>query len=335
MVAATEREMKNLSNRSAIGFLFAGVLLTSVWVTAAGPGDPTALFPYAGYMEENGQPVNGMVDLEFSLFTQATDGTAAWTEEQLAEPVFGGRFSTALGRNEDLPRSLLQNNGLYLEVGVRPMGSTDPYVVMGTRQRLLSVPFAARGIEADDALRADFSTVAGVAESLEPQSQYTLSASGFDREAITGINADNTGLTAAFGGGGSTVISAGERANLENNGYIPSPSTESLLLHADGAIEFWPGAQGLGSGASPSVVLGTNGRATFRDGVNVETDLRVPMGGSLPTGGDSVPESYLSNGVSCTVGQISVFRPSAQASQDSLCYCGNVDGNVAWVCFNP
>ncbi len=329
--------MEILKNRGAAGFLFAGVLLTSVWVTAAGPGEATTLFPYAGYLEENGQPVNAMVDLQFSLYTQAVDGTAAWTEEQLAEPVMGGRFSTALGRNEDLARTLVQNNGLYLEVGVRPMGSTDPYMVLGTRQRLLSVPYAARGVEADNAATADFATTAGVAETIDAQPSYTLTASGIEREALTALAADGNGMNVALGAGGTTVISAGERSNLENNGYIPSANLERLLLHADRGIDFWTGAQNLGAGASPSVTFDQSGIATFREGLEVTGgNLRVPVLSQIETGGDSVPECYLADSAgNCTVGEISVRRPSAQSTQDSLCYCGNIDGVTAWVCFNP
>ena len=88
-----------------------------------------------------GQPIDGSVQLDFYLYNavDAADGAHVWTQ-QITTPVSAGYYSVQLG-NADL-EEVLDNEALWMEVRV----NNEP---LSGRQRLGSVPFAARAANTD------------------------------------------------------------------------------------------------------------------------------------------------------------------------------------------
>ncbi len=103
-------------------------------------------FTYQGRLTSNGQPINGFLDLRFSLWSDPVDGQAigaAWESSDVHAS--GGLFTT----NVDFGVDPFNGRATWLEVEVRdPAGSVEPYVALNPRQPLSAVPYAlqTRGI---------------------------------------------------------------------------------------------------------------------------------------------------------------------------------------------
>jgi hypothetical protein len=112
----------------------------------AAPASPsTTTIGYQGRLaDSDGVPIEGTVDLQFSLYATDTDPTPLWGPEiHTAVPVHDGLFSVSLGGPAGgLPLSLLGGD-LWLEVTVA--GET-----LSPRQRLGSVPYAMQALTVPD-----------------------------------------------------------------------------------------------------------------------------------------------------------------------------------------
>lgn len=99
----------------------------------------TPSFSYRGYIEEQGAPVTGFVDLEFEVFDALENGTP------LAAPIVfdtvgveAGEFSQVL----DFGDAPFIGERVWLEVRVRPTDSGEPFTTLSPRQELRAVPYA-------------------------------------------------------------------------------------------------------------------------------------------------------------------------------------------------
>lgn len=92
----------------------------------------------------DGEPIQGPVDLIFTLYDSPSDGTAVWTESQNSIAVQGGVYEVALGSVLPLDAAVLANAPLHLEVTVD--GET-----LSPRFPLLAVPYAIKAQEAQTA----------------------------------------------------------------------------------------------------------------------------------------------------------------------------------------
>ncbi|MBN9688759.1 MAG: VCBS repeat-containing protein [Verrucomicrobia bacterium] len=100
----------------------------------------TTSFTYQGRLEDDGNPVTGLYDFEFHLYS---------TEQ--GEPAFASPLSLPrVGVTNGLFSVLLdfgpQFNGgaQYLEVRVRPAGNSGAYAVLRPRQQVTAAPYASR-----------------------------------------------------------------------------------------------------------------------------------------------------------------------------------------------
>ena len=106
-------------------------------VAIAAPVTPR-LIPYRGYLEKDGAPVTGTVDMQFSLWIDPTSTNTSlrvWSENQYGVSVVQGNFNVALGSMTTITLAMLQKPQLYLEITVA--GST-----LQGRQQILTVPYA-------------------------------------------------------------------------------------------------------------------------------------------------------------------------------------------------
>lgn len=149
------------------GLVLGAVLLTAGLRAQTATGTSEAI-PYHGYLEENGDPVEGKKYFTFCLSRAAADTDCIWSESHTLD-VAAGRFSALLGSINSLDTYLQQSGNLYIGVtvdsvtsGGQPSGSP---VALEGKQLLGSVPFARRaapgkGFAVDGAVSASSLSVA-------------------------------------------------------------------------------------------------------------------------------------------------------------------------------
>src|SRR5690606_14005054 len=114
-------------------FLVALALLAPA-VPALAQGRPPATLSYQGYVEQNGEPVDGTRTLRFGLYEGPSGGAPLWSEVQPGVPISDGIFSVTLGAVTPLPVEEFYQ-ALWLEVAV---GTT----ILSPRTALTAAPYA-------------------------------------------------------------------------------------------------------------------------------------------------------------------------------------------------
>ncbi len=109
-------------------------------------------FTYQGQLLDNGAPATGEYDFRFTLYDVAEDdsplsGTTPLTLTTV--PVTRGLFTVQLDFG-----NIFGNQQLYLEIAVRPGGSSDAFSTLTPRQVITPVPYARYAIQAGNATTA-------------------------------------------------------------------------------------------------------------------------------------------------------------------------------------
>ena len=99
--------------------------------------DPGTAFTYQGYLTQSQEPANGSFDLFFSLYDDPEAGVQVGTPLSRTIPITDGLFAVELDFG-----SVFDGTPLWLEVGVRPAGQTEPFTPLLPRQHLTPVPFS-------------------------------------------------------------------------------------------------------------------------------------------------------------------------------------------------
>jgi hypothetical protein len=86
-------------------------------------------------LDAGGSPVNGAVDLTFTLYDAPSAGNPLWTESHPSVQVVDGVYDVPLGATSPLTPGLLSAGSVYLEIEVS--GET-----LSPRRQLLAVPYA-------------------------------------------------------------------------------------------------------------------------------------------------------------------------------------------------
>jgi hypothetical protein len=129
-------------------------LLAAASLTLSAYAQSSTAFTYQGFLRENGQPANGTYDLRFALFDSADGGN------QIGSVVFVNNVTVADGlfTVEVNFGTTPFNTGArrWIEIGVRPGGSTGGHSLLTPRIELTPVPYAiyAQNI-ADNAVSAN------------------------------------------------------------------------------------------------------------------------------------------------------------------------------------
>jgi hypothetical protein len=122
--------------------LFAGLLL---FAAAAVVLAQTTALTYQGKLTDSGNPANGNFDLQFKLFDALSGGNQQGST--LTNPtvqVAGGIFNV----NLDFGSNVFTGAARFLEIGVRPAGSPNPYTILAPRQPITSSPYAIQTLNA-------------------------------------------------------------------------------------------------------------------------------------------------------------------------------------------
>ncbi|NVB82905.1 MAG: collagen-like protein [Kofleriaceae bacterium] len=102
---------------------------------------PMKLAHQGRLFDAGGSPVEGSIDVTYTLYTKATGGTSLWTEHESAE-VIDGYFASVLGDGTNLTADVFANENLYLSVTINGEELLP-------RTQLVSAPYA---IVANDAV---------------------------------------------------------------------------------------------------------------------------------------------------------------------------------------
>lgn len=118
--------------------------LTMTFAPAALAQSPGSAFTYQGHLDNNGEPVNGTADLQFTLWNSGVTGGGVQVGPTLtlnAAQITGGFFSA----NLDFGATAWDGNQRWLEVASRVPAGGGTFSVM-PRQPVLPVPYALRAV---------------------------------------------------------------------------------------------------------------------------------------------------------------------------------------------
>jgi len=129
----------------------------------------TASFTYQGKLSDSGNPANGNYDLQFKLYDALTGGGQIGVRMRTDVPVTGGIFTVQL----DFAVGGFSGLDRFLEIGVRPAGSPNPFTILSPRQPITSTPYAFHSLSSEF---ADVATTATNANQLgvAAANQYVL-----------------------------------------------------------------------------------------------------------------------------------------------------------------
>ncbi len=179
-------------------------------------------FTYQGRLTDTGSPAEGIYEMEFTLHDSAADPNELGTFSPGIVDVAGGYFTVAV----DFGSSVFNGDARWLEIGVRPQGSADPFTVLAPRQEVTPTPYAlqTRGIFVNNLLNVGIGT-------LSPAGKLHVDGG----EAMDGTPGGGLFFKAQDGGDGWV---------MQNDG---ADGGDILLLPGEGGEEFdrgIPGADG-------------------------------------------------------------------------------------------
>jgi len=140
-----------MSVKKSIFALFVGLIVV-LMATSTASARPLADtvgtgFTYQGHLMDGGNPANGSYDFHFSLYNAASSGAQVGsTLTQTGVTVSNGLFTVQLDFG-----SVFDGTALYLQVAVRPGGSSGSYTPLTPLQPLSATPYAQYALAAGNA----------------------------------------------------------------------------------------------------------------------------------------------------------------------------------------
>ncbi len=111
----------------------------------------TTAFTYQGRLNDGGNPANGNYDMQFRLFDNSSVGQGTQQGATITNPtvsVSSGAFAVSLDFGAPVFASGADR---YLEVSIRPAGSSGAYTTLAPRQKLTSSPYSVRSNSSNSA----------------------------------------------------------------------------------------------------------------------------------------------------------------------------------------
>jgi len=106
----------------------------------------TTAFNFQGRLSDGANPANGNFELQFALFDSAAGGIQiSSTVTRPSVAVTNGIFSTQL----DFSATAFSGAARFIEIGVRPTGTTNPFTILTPRQQVLSSPYSIKAKNSD------------------------------------------------------------------------------------------------------------------------------------------------------------------------------------------
>jgi len=210
------------------------LLLASLAVFAQEPSRTEPVVPsfvkYSGVLADGGgRPLEGAVEVTFSLYKEQQGGAALWMESQKVEADSGGNYTVALGltTSQGLPASLFVG-GEARWLGIQIAGQAEQPRVM-----LLAVPYAMKA--------GDAATLGGL-----PPSAFMMMGNGLTNTAtaapaveattVTGTSAPPASLNVTTTGGTANTIPLFTTSNNIQNSILTQTGTTAVNVR--GKLDF-------------------------------------------------------------------------------------------------
>lgn len=205
-------------------------------------------FTYQGKLEESGQAVTGVYDIQFQLFNGPTllnflQSTVVVEDVQVTNGLFTAKVDFG---------PLFSGAGRWIALGVRPGSSTGAFTVLADRQELTPAPYAI-------GLALPYSGAYSAASPLFTLNQLgaagamVLSATGGDTLTVTASNGAAINATSTTGGNAINAVSNSTAASIRG-------------ANAAGGVAVYgqiSGASAASAAALYGYSLGSNGRGLF------------------------------------------------------------------------
>jgi hypothetical protein len=261
-------------------------------VLAPGLFAQTTAFTYQGRLNQSGSPaVNGIYDMQFSLFNVASGGATIAGPLSSTLGVTGGLFTASL----DFTATPFTGQNLWLQIAVRTNG-VGSYNNLTPRQPLTSSPYAIRSLNAGTAATATTATGVG--------------ANGVNSAAI-----QNASITGAKIANGQVVRSL--------NGM-----RDDLSIVAGPNITLTPGAGTLTLGSSAWSLTGNAGTTPGLNYFGASDGAQVRL---HATGGFLVDETTPSLSFGSQVRQmLNLWSTGYGIGVQAATLYQRTDGNFAW-----
>jgi hypothetical protein len=280
---------------------------------------------YQGLLHDNGAPANGAYEMQFRLFDALTGGAQRGaTHSANNVPVTNGLFSLTLpyGASE------FDGTALFLQVSVRPFGSSGAYSNLVPRQAILPAPEAVHAAKADVANSVPSGAITGaqlasgaVAGTHIASGQVVKSLNGL-KDAVSLMAGANVTLTPS---GNSLQISANPSLASDHLTAPDGSPANAVQVANNGNVQIL-GNLTLEVGRNPELYTGTGssdlGRYLF---LLNSASLRTASG--LKAGGVLVADnySYANPGINDLIvrGSVGIGTPTPRTALD-------VNGEITW-----
>lgn len=201
---------------TGLGIFCITTVLLVLTIEAAAYGQGTA-FNYQGRLTNDGAPADGLFEFDFKVFDAVTGGNQVGPDlaPQLIQ-VSNGVLTAQL----DFGAGVFTGAARFLEIGVRPAGSPNPYTVLTPRQGVSSIPYTIRSISAASADTATSANQLGglpasgfIQNSTSPQAATNFNISGNGTAAGT-LSANRVNAATEYGIGNMRILSNAGTNNL-------------------------------------------------------------------------------------------------------------------------
>jgi hypothetical protein len=109
----------------------------------------TSAFTYQGDLRDQGLPVEGFADLEFSIWSAASGGVQIGaTQTALGVTLVNGRFAVPLNAAGEFGINPFDGQKRWLQIAVRSTNSGGVFTSLSPRQELTATPYAAYALSA-------------------------------------------------------------------------------------------------------------------------------------------------------------------------------------------
>jgi hypothetical protein len=204
-------------------------------------------FTYQGQLVQEGVPLNGSADLEFTLWRTASGNEqigAAWSARNV--DVTNGLFTATI----DFGIDAFAGSTRWLEVSVRsPHDPSDsqPYTTLQPRQLVGSAPYSlhSRGIVVDEDGRVSMGNISSFARltvnnsiRIVDETGYGMNLSGGDQQGVfIWINPSGSNAVMRMDATGIGLYRVPQTNTLEVNGNASKLVAGSWLANSDGRIK--------------------------------------------------------------------------------------------------
>ncbi len=196
-----------------------GLMVITIIAPALGAA-PAEVITYQGQLKQDGVPLNGLVDLKFTLWDDpvAVGGTPP-VKDRLAVEVVNGLFTVTL----DFPASSF-NQAHWLGIQVRtPAGSANAYETLSPRQAITGAPYALYALNVLGGGGGGGGTLDQAYDFGGPGAGRTITADA-GTVSITGAG----GLSVAGG-----ITTGAVRLNIDSNDFDVQVSRGPILFAGD------------------------------------------------------------------------------------------------------